>query len=48
MNKIYKSIWNVVTQSFTAVSESQKSRGKRSKSMKLGGAHLATSCQVID
>ena len=37
MNKIYKSIWNVVTQSFTAVSESQKSRGKRSKSMKLGG-----------
>lgn len=37
MNKIYKSIWNVVTQSFTAVSENQKSRGKRSKSMKLGG-----------
>lgn len=40
MNKVYKSIWNVVTQSFTAVSENQRSRGKRSKSLKLGGGTL--------
>lgn len=47
MNKIYKSIWNVVTQSFTAVSESQKSRGKRSKSMKLGGGHCLSGFTCI-
>lgn len=31
MNKIYKSIWNAVTRSWTAVSECQKSRGKQAK-----------------
>ncbi|HIT95656.1 MAG TPA: autotransporter outer membrane beta-barrel domain-containing protein [Candidatus Aphodousia faecavium] len=30
MNKVYKSIWNAVTRSWTAVSEWQTSRGKRS------------------
>lgn len=29
MNRIYKSIWNAVTQTFTAVSECQQSRGKK-------------------
>ncbi|MBM6928314.1 ESPR domain-containing protein [Parasutterella secunda] len=32
MNKIYKSIWNAVTQSYTAVSEAQKTLGKKSRS----------------
>ena len=31
MNRIYKSIWNAVTQTFTAVSENQKSRHKSAK-----------------
>lgn len=31
MNRIYKSVWNAVTQTFTAVSEYQQGRGKRSK-----------------
>lgn len=31
MNRIYKSIWNTVTQTFTAVSENQKSRHKSAK-----------------
>ena len=29
MNRIYKSVWNAVTRSWTAVSEAQKSKGKR-------------------
>lgn len=32
MNKIYKSIWNAVTQSYTAVSEAQKTSGKKTRS----------------
>ena len=31
MNRIYKSVWNAVTRSWTAVSEWQKSRTKKSK-----------------
>ena len=31
MNRVYKSIWNAVTQTFTAVSENQKSRHKSAK-----------------
>ena len=34
MNKIYKSIWNAVTQSYTAVSEAQKTSGKKTRSSK--------------
>ena len=33
MNRIYKSVWNAVTRSWTAVSEWQKARGKKSKSL---------------
>ena len=33
MNKIFKSIWNYRTQSYTAVSECQKKRGKTAKSI---------------
>ena len=29
MNRIYKSVWNAVTRSWTAVSEAQKNKGKR-------------------
>lgn len=32
MNKIYKSIWNHVTRTFTAVSEIQQTNGKKAKS----------------
>lgn len=32
MNRIYKSIWNAITHSWTAVSEWQKSKGKSSRS----------------
>ena len=32
MNRIYKSVWNAVTRSWTAVSEAQKNRGKSTKS----------------
>lgn len=35
MNKVYKSIWNAVTRSWTAVSEAQRCRGKNSKTLKL-------------
>ena len=34
MNKVYKSIWNAVTRSWTAVSEWQSSRGKQSTKSK--------------
>lgn len=34
MNKIYKSIWNAITHSWTAVSEAQRSKGKASKCVK--------------
>lgn len=33
MNKVYKSIWNAITGRWTAVSEIQHCRGKRSKSV---------------
>lgn len=33
MNKVYKSIWNAVTRSWTAVSEVQRSKGKKSHSL---------------
>ncbi len=32
MNKIYKSIWNHVTRTFTAVSEIQQTNGKKARS----------------
>ena len=32
MNKIFKSIWNNVTRTFTAVSEVQQTNGKKAKS----------------
>ena len=35
MNRIFKSIWNTVTQSWTAVSEAQQNRGKKSKNIVL-------------
>ena len=35
MNRIYKSVWNAVTRSWTAVSEWQKARGKKARSLKL-------------
>ena len=34
MNKVYKSIWNAVTRSWTAVSEIKKSRGKKNNCVK--------------
>lgn len=33
MNKIYKSIWNLVTRTFTAVSEIQQTNGKKAKAV---------------
>ena len=33
MNKLYKSIWNAISGRWTAVSEIQHCRGKRSKSV---------------
>ena len=43
MNKIYKSIWNAVTQSYAAVSEAQKTSGKKSRSSSMViGAALAS------
>lgn len=33
MNKIFKAIWNDVTQTFVTTSELQTSRGKRTKSV---------------
>lgn len=45
MNKIYKSIWNHVTRTFTAVSEIQQTRGKKAKNntiaLAVGGALLS-------
>lgn len=35
MNRVFKSIWNAVTQSWTAVSEAQQNRGKKSKNIVL-------------
>lgn len=35
MNRIYKSVWNAVTRSWTAVSEWQKAQGKKARSLKL-------------
>ena len=42
MNRIYKSIWNQVTQSFTAVSEVQHTKGKKSRTVSLSGVLFAT------
>ncbi|MBM6928313.1 ESPR domain-containing protein [Parasutterella secunda] len=42
MNRIYKSIWNQVTQSFTAVSEVQHTKGKKSRTISLSGVLFAT------
>lgn len=42
MNRIYKSIWNQVTQSFTAVSEIQHTKGKKSRAVSLSGVLFAT------
>ena len=41
MNKIYKSIWNHVTRTFTAVSEAQKSKGKRSRNALLSSVCIS-------
>lgn len=38
MNKIYKSIWNRVTRTFTAVSEIQQVKGKKAKSVLISAA----------
>lgn len=38
MNKIYKSIWNRVTRTFTAVSEIQQVKGKKAKSVLIAAA----------
>lgn len=38
MNKIYKSIWNRVTRTFTAVSEIQQVEGKKAKSVLIAAA----------
>lgn len=41
MNKIYKSIWNHVTRTFTAVSEIQQTNGKKAKCSLVTSAALA-------
>lgn len=38
MNRIYKSIWNYATRTFTAVSEIQQSKGKKTKSRQVAAA----------
>ena len=40
MNKVYKSIWNAVTRSWTAVSEAQRIKGKKSRSLSFGVAFV--------
>ena len=40
MNKIYQSLWNQITQSFTAVSEAQRIKGKKSRSLSFGVAFV--------
>ena len=42
MNRIFKSIWNQITQSFTAVSEVQHTKGKKSRTVCLSGVLFAT------
>ena len=42
MNRIYKSIWNQVTHSFTAVSEAQHTKGKKSRTVCLYGILFST------
>lgn len=42
MNRIFKSIWNQITQSFTAVSEVQHTKGKKSRTVSLSGVLFAT------
>ena len=39
MNKIFKSIWNHVTRTFTAVSEIQQTNGKKAKKRFNEGCH---------
>ena len=40
MNRIFKSLWNRITQTFTAVSEAQHSEGKKSHSEQITGVLL--------
>lgn len=44
MNRIYKSIWNAITHSWTAVSEWQKSKGKSSRSKAVTSIFFLTLC----
>lgn len=46
MNKIFKSIWNHVTRTFTAVSEIQQTNGKKAKSA-LTKAVIASSLTMM-
>ena len=53
MNKVYKSIWNAVTRSWTAVSEIKKSRGKKNNCVKLSIfllslLSLSINCTVVN
>lgn len=47
MNKIYKSIWNHVTRTFTAVSEAHKNNGKRSKNSLFLNSCLAALLTIV-